>query len=69
MRNKTIEETSALWKIAIIFILIICVDILAIKDIMNNPMNSIQKILFITIVLFIPIIGISIYYLASKKQR
>lgn len=54
-------------EIAIIFVLIICVDTLAIKDIINSPMSNIQKILFMLIVLLIPIVGITIYYLAKKS--
>lgn len=46
----------------LLILLIVAVDVWAIKDLLNTNINSNLKILFILLVLFIPIIGVSIYY-------
>lgn len=53
--------------VIVLFLLIIAVDILTIKDIMNSPISGNVKLIFILIVLLIPIIGSSVYYFTKRK--
>lgn len=49
-----------------LFLLIMDVDILTIKDIVNSRISGNLKALFILLVLFIPIIGVSGYYFTKN---
>lgn len=56
-------------EIVLLFVLVILVDILAIRDIMVTPLKNTMKALFVLIVLLLPIIGISIYYLSKHRIK
>lgn len=52
-----------------IFALIILVlDILAVLDCIKTQQDSTKKILWIALIVFLPLLGLILYYLVGKKQ-
>lgn len=48
-------------------IIVFCLDIWAIASIINSKVETIQKVLWILLVLVLPLIGFIIWYFAGPK--
>ena len=49
-------------------LVILVLDIVAIVDIVKSPKDTGKKILWILLVVFLPLIGMVIYFLAGRKK-
>ena len=55
--------------IVFLFILILLVDIFAIRDLIRYNISNMIKTVYIILILCIPIIGVSIYYATKSTNR
>lgn len=55
--------------IAVIFILIVVLDVLAVREISRSPLPVSLRVFCYCIVLLIPILGFSIYYIIKTYWR
>jgi hypothetical protein len=53
---------------AIIGLIILVLDIIAIVDVVKSSMDTAKKILWIILVLILPVIGMILYFLTGKKK-
>ncbi|MDO8580119.1 MAG: PLDc N-terminal domain-containing protein [Candidatus Omnitrophota bacterium] len=51
----------------ILGIIVLILDIIAIVDTLNSPMDTGKKILWIILIIFLPVIGMILYFLIGKK--
>ncbi|MFH1868995.1 MAG: PLD nuclease N-terminal domain-containing protein [Candidatus Omnitrophota bacterium] len=54
---------------AMIGIVILVLDIIAIVDAAKSSMDNAKKILWIVLILVIPVVGIALYFIIGKKKR
>lgn len=52
----------------IVGFLVIVLDIIAIVDALQSSMDTNKKTLWIILILFLPVIGMVLYFLMGKKQ-
>lgn len=52
---------------SILGIIILVLDILAIIDVLKSSMATGKKILWILLILFLPVLGLILYYLVGRK--
>ena len=57
------DNLDFLWG-PVLFIL----NIIAIYDVITGPKNTTQKILWVLAILFLPLIGLILYYVIGKKN-
>ena len=48
--------------IILLIVLIVCVDVLAVKHISQSKLSDGMKVIYTLIVILLPIIGVTIYY-------
>ena len=53
---------------ALIGLIILILDILAIIDCVNSQKDTGKKILWIVLILLLPVVGLILYYFLGKKQ-
>lgn len=53
---------------SILGIIILVLDILAVIDILKSSMTGGKKVLWVLLIVFLPIIGLILYYLVGKKK-
>ncbi len=51
----------------IIGIIILVLDILAIMQVLKSSMSGEKKLLWILLILFLPVLGLILYYLIGRK--
>ena len=52
---------------SILGLLILVLDIIAIVDVMKSSMDSGKKALWIILIIFLPVVGMALYFLIGKK--
>jgi len=52
---------------SILGLLILVLDIIAIDDVMKSSMDSGKKALWIILIIFLPVVGMALYFLIGKK--
>jgi hypothetical protein len=52
----------------IFWLLILALDIIAIVDVLKGSMDTGKKALWIILILLLPVIGMALYFLISKKS-
>jgi hypothetical protein len=52
----------------IIWLVVLILDILAIIDVAGRSMEMLKKVLWILLILFLPILGIVLYYLVGRSK-
>jgi len=52
----------------IVGLLILILDIIAIVDALKSSMSNDKKALWVILILFLPVIGMVLYFLLGKKQ-
>lgn len=55
--------------LAVIFVLIAVLDVLAVRDISCSKLPDSLRIFYYCLVLFVPILGFSIYYIIKTCRR
>ncbi len=53
---------------AVLGLLILVLDIVAIVDLLKSPMDTGKKALWIILILILPVVGMVLYFLIGKKQ-
>lgn len=53
---------------ALIGLVVFVLDIIAIVDIVKSSMDSGKKVLWILLVVFLPLIGMILYFMIGKKK-
>ena len=53
---------------ALLGLVVLALDILAIVDIAKSSFDSGKKVLWIILILVLPVIGLVLYYLVGKKK-
>jgi len=53
---------------ALISLVVLVLDIVAILDVLKNAKDTTKKALWIVLVLVLPVIGMVLYFLIGKKQ-
>ena len=49
-------------------LIVLILDIIAIVDVLKTSMDTTKKLLWILLILFLPVIGMIIYFLIGKKS-
>jgi hypothetical protein len=52
----------------ILSLVILVLDIIAIIDVLKSAKDTGKKILWVILILFLPVIGLILYYLIGRKQ-
>ena len=53
---------------ALLGLLILVLDVVAIIDLLKGSMDTAKKILWIILILVLPLIGMALYFLIGKKK-
>ena len=53
---------------AILGLVVLVLDIIAIVDALKSSMETGKKALWIVLILILPVVGMALYFLISKKQ-
>ena len=53
---------------AILGLIILVLDIIAIVDALKSSMDTGKQILWIILIIFLPVVGMVLYFLIGKKQ-
>lgn len=53
---------------AIISLIILVLDIIAIVEVLKSSAESGKKILWVLVIIFLPLLGLVLYYLIGKSQ-
>lgn len=51
----------------IIGLIVLILDIIAILDVVKSGMDTVKKIIWILVILFLPVIGMILWFLIGKK--
>jgi hypothetical protein len=54
--------------IGIAGLIILILDIIALVDVLKSSMDTVGKLLWVLLILFLPIIGMVLYFLIGKKS-
>ncbi len=52
----------------ILGLIVLVLDILAVLDCLKSSKDTAKKILWIALIVFLPFVGLILYYLVGKKQ-
>ena len=52
----------------ILWLIILILDVLAIIDCVNRSMDIVKKVLWILLILFLPLLGMVLYYLVGRSK-
>lgn len=55
--------------VAVLFVLIVVLDVLAVRDISRSRLSDSLRIFYYCLVLLVPILGFSIYYVIKTGRR
>ncbi len=54
---------------ALIGLVVLVLDIVAIVDVLKSSLETGKKVLWILLILFLPVLGMILYFLLGKKKK